>query len=310
MLVTLSRKGGGASRSAGDKAEIKRLVEEKPQELGRGLAALKGGLSQLAPLFQPPHLNRFYNLYVDQLVRELSGMHAGCSIDGVNVNNISYANDMVLLSPSISALRSLLHVCETYAKVHGLKYNTTKSEIMVFTAGNNSPQNVPPVRLCGEELLRVQQYRYLGHILTEDLKDDQDIERERRALAVRSNMIARRFARSSEPVKLTLFKAFCQSFYTGSLWVSYKQKTYNALRVQYNNAFRMLLGLPWRCSASGMFAEARTNDFYAIMRKKVTSLMKRVYDSHNNILKVVGGRYECPISNHWTTVLVKCNEMQ
>ncbi|RVE50554.1 hypothetical protein evm_004781 [Chilo suppressalis] len=188
-------------------------------------------------------------------------MHAGCSIDGDNINNISYADDMVLLSPSISALPSLLHVCETYAKVHGLKYNTTKSEIMLFTAGNNTPQNVPPVRLCGEELLRVQQYRYLGHILTEDLKDDQDIERERRALA-------------------------------------------------YNNAFRVLLGLPWRCSASGMFAEARTNDFYAIMRKKVTSLVKRVYDSHINILKVVGGRYECPISNHWTTVLVKYNEMQ
>ncbi|CAH0407481.1 unnamed protein product [Chilo suppressalis] len=50
----------------------------------------------------------------------------------------------------------------------------------------------------------------------------------------------------------------------------------------------MLLGLPWRCSASGMFAETGTNDFYAIMLKKVTSLMNRVYDSHNSILKVVG----------------------
>ncbi|XP_050677358.1 zinc finger protein 724-like [Leptidea sinapis] len=38
-----------------------------------------------------------------------------------------------------------------------------------------------------------------GHILTEDLKDDYDIERERRALSVRSNMIARRaLARSHD----------------------------------------------------------------------------------------------------------------
>lgn len=48
---------------------------------------------------------RLFNLYVDQLVRELSSMHAGCSIDGVNVNNISYADDMVLLCSSGVAAR-------------------------------------------------------------------------------------------------------------------------------------------------------------------------------------------------------------
>ncbi|CAB3239040.1 unnamed protein product [Arctia plantaginis] len=247
---------------------------------------------------------RLFNLYVDGLIRELSSMHAGCSIDGVNVNNISYADDMVLLSPSISALRRLLLVCESYALAHVLKYNCKKSEFMVFTATNNYPRVVPPVKLNGTTLSRVRQYKYLGHIVTEDLKDDQDIERERRALAVRSNMIARRFARASEQVKITLFKAFCQSFYSGSLWVKYTRTAYSTLRVQYNNAFRMLMRLPWHCSASGMFAEARVNDFYAIMRKKVASLMNRVCGSCNSILRAVGESYECPISHHWTTVLV------
>ncbi|CAG9116268.1 unnamed protein product [Plutella xylostella] len=38
----------------------------------------------------------------------------------------------------------------------------------------------------------------------------------------------------------------------------------------------MLLGLPRYCGASGMFAEAHTDGFHAIMRKRVASLMRRV----------------------------------
>lgn len=99
-------------------------------------------------------------------------------------------------------------------------------------------------------------------------------------------------------VKVTLFKAFCQSFYTCSLWVNYTQKTINALRVQYNNAFRMLLGLPRYCSASGMFADARTDGFHAILRKRAASLLSRVRGSANGILSVIANRLDCPILWH------------
>ncbi|XP_028042702.1 uncharacterized protein LOC114252428, partial [Bombyx mandarina] len=107
-------------------------------------------------------------------------------------------------------------------------------------------------KLNGTPLRRVDKFKYLGHFVTSDLRDDADIERERRALSVRANMIAR------------------------SLWVLCSQKQYSALRVQYNNAFRVLLGLPRFCSASGMFAEARVDCFFTTMRKRCTSLIGRV----------------------------------
>ena len=164
---------------------------------------------------------------------------------------------MVLLSPSIGGLKKLLSTCEAYAEEHGLIYNWKKSELLVFKAPKQQQRSVPPISLNGVVLNIVNSFKYLGHIVTSDLRDDGDIERECRALSVKSNMLARRFARCTNNVKVTLFKAFCQSFYTGGLWVSYTQRVYNVLRVQFNKAFRMLLGLPWRCSASGMFAEAR-----------------------------------------------------
>lgn len=242
---------------------------------------------------------KLFNLYINRLVGELSSANVGCYIDGVCVNNISYADDMVLLSPSIGGLRHLLRMCESYAEAHGLRYNTNKTELLVFKGRGKNYVTVPSVTLGGAALKRVTQFKYLGHWVSEDLKDNIDIERARRALAVRCNMLARRFAHSSNQVKLTLFKSYCQSLYTCSLWASYTLGAYNALRVQYNNAFRVLLGLPRFCSASNMFAEARTAGFYALIRKQCASLLSRVRSSPNSILGVFADRWDSPLLQHW-----------
>ncbi|XP_073950032.1 uncharacterized protein, partial [Choristoneura fumiferana] len=178
-------------------------------------------------------------------------------------------------------------------------YNVKKSELMIFQSKTRKLVTVPPVLLNGVALARVKEFKYIGHVVTEDLKDDKDIERERRAMAVRCNMLARRFARCSVDVKITLLKAFCQTLYTCNLWVSYTQRAFNALRVQYNNAFRLLLGLPRYCSASAMFAHAHTQGFSVVVRRRVASLMGRMRGSTNTILRVISEKPDCPILRHW-----------
>ncbi|XP_045537877.1 uncharacterized protein LOC123721879 [Papilio machaon] len=239
---------------------------------------------------------KLFNLYINDLIVELSSKKIGCRIDDVSINNISYADDMVLLSPTIRAMRNLLACCESYALTHGLVYNVAKSEYLVFGAGGGKyPEVVPVIKLNGTELKRVYQFKYLGHYVTADLKDQVDIERERRALAVRCNMVARRFARCSKQVKVTLFKAYCQVFYTCSLWTNYTQRAVSALRVQYNNGFRMLMGLPRFCSASGMLAQAGVDGCHAIIRKKSASLLCRLRASSNSILGTIAWRFDSPL---------------
>ncbi|XP_048480991.1 uncharacterized protein LOC125489347 [Plutella xylostella] len=104
---------------------------------------------------------------------------------------------MVLLSPSVGGLRRLIAVCERFADRNGLKYNAKKCEVMVFRVGRG-PERIPPVYMYGSSIRVVDKFRYLGHVLTETLSDDADMERERRALAVRCNMLARRFAKCSK----------------------------------------------------------------------------------------------------------------
>lgn len=239
-----------------------------------------------------------FNLYINGLIEALSKQHVGCYIDDVCFNNISYADDMVLLSASICGLRKLINICEGYAAEHGLIYNSKKSQCMVFQGGQTKVTEMPPLFLNGTPLERVDRFKYLGHVVTPCLRDDADIERERRALSVRANMVIRRFARCSTEVKLTLFRAYCTSLYTCALWTDYTLKAYSALRVQFNNAFRMLLGLPRFCSASTMFAEAHVDCFYATMRKRAASLVRRVRGSPNSLLAAFAERLDCPCINH------------
>lgn len=70
-----------------------------------------------------------FNLYMNELIEALSSERVGCYIDDCCVNNISYADDMALMSASVCGLRRLISVCEHYAVKHGLLYNVTKSEI-------------------------------------------------------------------------------------------------------------------------------------------------------------------------------------
>ncbi|XP_063367137.1 uncharacterized protein LOC134655628 [Cydia amplana] len=214
---------------------------------------------------------------------------------------------MVLLSPSVSALKMLLAICERFSVAHGLKYNVTKSELLVFKSGTKT-YTIPPITLSRSPLQTVQEFKYLSHWVTDTLKDDVDLERERRALSIRGNMLARRFARCSHEVKIALFKTYCQMMYTCSLWSNYTEKAFSALRVQYNNAFRGLLGLPWRCSASGMFAENGIDGFQAVLRKRVASLWVRTRGSTNTLLRVIARRMDSPIISHWMGMHVQSNK--
>ncbi|KAJ2938898.1 hypothetical protein O0L34_g17708 [Tuta absoluta] len=241
-----------------------------------------------------------FNIYVNALIEELRDTRIGCHVAGVCTNNLSYADDMVLLSPSIAGLRKLLSICERYATEHGLKYNVKKTEMLVFRCGRGL-ETVPSVYLDGAQVRRVAVFRYLGHMLTEDLKDDDDIERERRALAVRCNMLARRFHRCTSDVKKTLFRAYCQNMYTCHLWFAFNRRSYSTIRVQYNDSYRTLMRLPRYCSASSMFADARIPDFFAIMRARIASFLERIGSSQNDIVRAMYDSLDTSILRYWMT---------
>ena len=123
-----------------------------------------------------PHALLFA-VYTDDLNRHLQETGVGCYVGGAWVNSLSYADDMVLLAPTVTALQTLLEVCRAYAGPHDIVHNTIKTVCMLVRPKQSQGQFSTRVRLGNEELSFVEEFWYLGYIMTADCRDDNDIKK-------------------------------------------------------------------------------------------------------------------------------------
>ena len=130
-----------------------------------------------------------FNVYVDELSEELDKCNIGCNINEHLINHIMYADDLVLISPSSAGLSQLLHECENCGTGHDLKYNAEKSAVIIYRLMTlkGCRSTIPNFKLNGIILHVVASYKYLVHYITDDLSDDDDINRQRRTLFVQGN---------------------------------------------------------------------------------------------------------------------------
>ena len=65
-----------------------------------------------------------FSLYMNELLVKLRNSGIRCHIGGLFFGAAFYADDLVLLAPSRSALQKMLQICEHYAESHSLKSST------------------------------------------------------------------------------------------------------------------------------------------------------------------------------------------
>ena len=104
-------------------------------------------------------------------------------------------------APQSTGLSQLLHECEKFGTRHDLKYNAKKSAVMIYRSMTLKGCTNPKFKLNGIILHVVASYKYLGHYITDDLSDDDDINRQRRTLFVQGNIMLRKFNMCSLCVK-------------------------------------------------------------------------------------------------------------
>ena len=99
--------------------------------------------------------------------------------------------------------------------------------------------------LNGDYIPIVNRYKYLGHILCNNMEDDIDIDRQYRVVHAHGNSILHKFGMCCKKMKILLFNTFCTSLYTSHLW--WKQKKHLLLYVVYNNIIQMICHEPNVC---------------------------------------------------------------
>ena len=67
-----------------------------------------------------------FAIYTDSLLKRLEESGVGCHMGGHFTGALAYADDITLLSPSMSGLRTLSKVCEEYATEFDVTFNGKK----------------------------------------------------------------------------------------------------------------------------------------------------------------------------------------
>ena len=89
------------------------------------------------------------------------------------VGAVCYADDIVLIAPSPSALRLMLRTCSEFASSHSLIFDTSKTQLIEFSCCPSSWCGLAGFN--GEKLRYLKTIKHLGHILSNDLSDNPDI---------------------------------------------------------------------------------------------------------------------------------------
>ena len=125
------------------------------------------------------------------------------------------------------------------------------------------------------------QYKYLGRLLTNDLRDDSDFLKNcalfmLQLICFLENSVLLKY-------KLTLCYAmlFGSTIYGCQLWCNFCKESFNRLgqRVAYNNALRLLLSVPPWSSATELLSALC---FPALIHKQVI-MNENVFDSSNDV---------------------------
>ena len=123
-------------------------------------------------------------IYIDDLIKTLRRNRDGCWVNGEYVGIIVYADDIVLLSPSLDGLQNMIDTCSNYTNQHHLSFSTNENKNKSKTkckAFMHRFRNLIELDLNSKKLPWVSSTKHLGSTITNDIRClmDQDIMEKR-----------------------------------------------------------------------------------------------------------------------------------
>ena len=112
-------------------------------------------------------------IYMDNLLVSLKNNGVGCHVGSEFCGAFGYADDIILMSPSVNGLQTMLNCCSEFASKYNVIFNPSKSKSIIFS--KKGVRHYPELYMNAIKLDNVQSVNHLGHILNCDLSDDKDV---------------------------------------------------------------------------------------------------------------------------------------
>ena len=112
-------------------------------------------------------LQKLHNIYINEF--------EGIKVDGVNIDNIRYADDTVLISTSQRPLHKMLNELGKIRELYGISINVNKTEYLVVTKLETVPRL--PLSFKGNSIKQTEHFRYLGLLISSNGRCTNEIKR-------------------------------------------------------------------------------------------------------------------------------------
>ena len=214
-------------------------------------------------------------------------MFAGC---------VCYADDIILLAPCPSALRTTLNICCKYASDHGLEFNTTKSQLICFR--HSSQQEFPVVIHMNDGQLQFSdKVTHLGHTLSYNLCERDDIVKATKDLNRKANYILSTFKCTYPSIKSFLLKSFCLSLYGSVLWLA-SSPDIKIIETAMNYHLRQIWKLPRNSHMAVCHCLGQVSSVGNILFKRFQSFYSSALSSFSPlVVSIFNG--SCSLSYNW-----------
>jgi len=151
----------------------------------------------------------FFCVYIDGLIRRLESSRLSCWLGDCYVGCILYADDLLLLFPSVCHLQRMVDICVEEATKINMSFNPKKCAVLRFGPRYNSP--CAAVHVQGTPTEFISSAKYLGVMLRASRHFAVDLHHMKARFYKSFNSVFHRACRlKDELVALHLVSSFCR----------------------------------------------------------------------------------------------------
>ena len=217
-----------------------------------------------------------FTMYIDGLFYELKRAGVGCHINGEYAGAFGHADDIVLLSPSLCALKHSITLCEDYAKRFKILFNHIQSKLMCFSVKHKDFV----LYLCYQPVNLVEHETYLRNDIVSDIFD-RSISHTVHTFYQKSNHVISDFRMLYSFSLHKLHSTYWMSLYGCELF-NYNRNYISELYVAWRKVIRKIFKLPMRTHnyiVCGIVESVNT-----ILDRRIAKYILNVINSDNTTL--------------------------
>ena len=225
-----------------------------------------------------------FSCYIDGLIQNLQNCKLGCHLGDLFVGCVAYADDVVLLAPSMYALKEQVKIAESFANDHSLIFNGSKSKLMYF--GKNDIDGDVTIEISGEQVSVSDNMTYLGHDISSNIYET-GIKNISRDFVVKFNSVLSDFSSIKSSLRYDLMLKYCTSFYGVMLCDLSDRSNMERLYKQWRKAIRRIWRLPMRTHSRLLPLICKNVPIDIILKRRFWNFFKNGMKSKNHIVSQI-----------------------